>query len=95
MNIATAPYPKASPFGRLPRPSLFDQVVAFLVRVALWPVHVVETRRTLAQLGALSDYELRDVGLTRQDLVDITARPLDEDPTPYLNRARISRARRA
>ena len=62
-------------------------------RIALWPVHVVETRRTLAQLAALSDYELRDVGLTRQDLADLTARPLDEDPTPHLNRARIGRAR--
>jgi hypothetical protein len=46
-------------------------------------------------LASLSEYELRDVGLTRQDLVDFTARPLDEDPTPHLNRARISRARRA
>jgi uncharacterized protein YjiS (DUF1127 family) len=95
MNLATAPYPNATPLGRLPRPSLFDKAASFLARIALWPVHVIEARRTLAQLAALSDYELRDVGLTRQDLVDITARPLDEDPTPHLNRARIGRARRA
>jgi len=95
MNIATAPYLKASPFGRLPRPSLLDKLAAFLVRAALWPIRVVEARRTLAQLATLSEYELRDVGLTRQDLVDLTARPLDEDPTPHLNRARIGRARRS
>jgi uncharacterized protein YjiS (DUF1127 family) len=75
MNLATAPYPNATPLGRLPRPSLFDKAASFLARIALWPVHVIEARRTLAQLAALSDYELRDVGLTRQDLVDITARP--------------------
>lgn len=95
MNIATAPYLKSSPLGRLRRrPSLLDKAAAFAARIALWPIHVVEARRTLAQLAALSDYELRDVGLTRQDLADVTARPLDEDPTPHLNRARIGRARR-
>jgi uncharacterized protein YjiS (DUF1127 family) len=94
MNIATTPYLKTSPLGLLPRPSLLDKAAAFIARIALWPIHVVEARHTLAQLAALSEYELRDVGLTRQDLVDLTARPLDEDPTPHLNRARIGRARR-
>ena len=94
MNIATAPYLKASPLGRRPRSSRFDKAAALLARIVMWPIHVIEVRRTLAQLAALSDYELRDVGLTRQDLVDITARPLDEDPTPHLNRARVGRARR-
>ena len=93
MNIAMAPHLKASPFAHLPRPSFFERGAALAKRVALWPVHVVAARRTLAQLAALSDYELRDVGLVRQDLVDLTARALDEDPTPHLNRARISRAR--
>ncbi len=95
MNSATAPYLKASPLGRMLRPSLLDKAAAFLARIALWPIHVIEARRTLAQLATLSDYELRDVGLMRQDLLDLTARPLDEDPTPHLNRARIGRARRS
>jgi uncharacterized protein YjiS (DUF1127 family) len=95
MNFATAPYPRTSPLGGLPRPSLLDKTAGFLARIALWPIRVIEARRTLAQLASLSDYELRDVGLTRQDLIDITARPLDEDPTPHLNRARIGRARRS
>ena len=60
MNIATAPYLNAPP--RLPRPSLFDKAAAFLARIALWPIRVIEARRTLAQLAALSEYELRDVG---------------------------------
>ena len=91
MNAALAPCPNSPTFVRH---SAIDRFAAALARIALWPVHVVVARRTLAQLSALSEYELRDVGLTRQDLVDLTARPLDEDPTPHLNRARISRARR-
>jgi uncharacterized protein YjiS (DUF1127 family) len=92
MNAAMAPCPNPSSFGRA---SLADRFASIASRVALWPAHVIAARRTLAQLSSLSEYELRDVGLTRQDLVDLTARPLDEDPTPHLNRARISRARRA
>jgi uncharacterized protein YjiS (DUF1127 family) len=94
MNVALARFSNGSSFGVLPRPSLLGKALAFLSRVALWPAHVVAARQTLAQLSGLNEYELRDIGLTRQDLVDITARPLDEDPTPHLNRARISRARR-
>jgi len=94
MTIATAPCSQVSSVERLARPSSFDKAVALLRRAALWPAHVIATRRMLAQLASMSEYELRDVGLTRQDLIDLTARPLDEDPTPHLNRARISRARR-
>lgn len=94
MTAAMAPCSEASSLKRFARPSLFDKASALLWRAALWPAHVIATRRTLAQLASMSEYELRDVGLTRQDLVDLTARPLDEDPTPHLNRARISRARR-
>ncbi|HXW19823.1 MAG TPA: DUF1127 domain-containing protein [Roseiarcus sp.] len=93
MNAAAA-CPETSAFDRRRRISL-ARIGDFLARVVLWPMRVVEARRTLTQLASLSEYELRDVGLTRQDLVDLTARPLDQDPTPYLNRARISRARRA
>ena len=63
------------------------------MRLATWPARVVAARRTLSQLAGLSEHELSDIGLTRQDLVDFTARPLDEDPTPHLSRARASRAR--
>jgi uncharacterized protein YjiS (DUF1127 family) len=91
---ASAACPEAPDFGHRPRAGL-ARLADVLARAALWPFRVIEARRTLAQLAGLSEYELRDLGLTRQDLVDVTARPLDDDPTPYLNRARISRARRA
>ncbi|HLW90152.1 MAG TPA: DUF1127 domain-containing protein [Roseiarcus sp.] len=95
MNASAAPCPEFSTFGGRPRHSVLERIAAALTRAALWPARVMEARRTFAQLASLSEYELRDVGLTRQDLVDLTARPLDEDPTPHLNRARISRAQRA
>ena len=65
---------------------------AAIMRALMWPARVVAARRTLAQLARLSEYELRDIGLSRQDLVDFTARPLDEDPSPHLARSRAARA---
>jgi uncharacterized protein YjiS (DUF1127 family) len=80
--------------GRNHRPFL-SVLGAGVARALLWPVRVIEARRTLSQLAGLSEYELRDIGLSRQDLVDFTARPLDEDPTPYLASSRADRARLA
>ena len=73
--------------------SLASVLGAAIVRAVLWPSRVIEARRTLSQLAGLSEYELRDIGLSRQDLVDFTARPLDEDPTPHLAQSRAARAR--
>lgn len=73
--------------------ALSRAIGAAIARALFWPARVVAARRTLAQLASLSEYELRDIGLSRQDLVDFTARPLDEDPTPHLARSRAARAR--
>src|SRR3979409_1543686 len=80
--------------GRNHRP-LLSALGALVVRALLWPSRVMEARRTMAQLTGMSDYELRDIGLSRQDLVDLTARPLDEDPTPHLAGTRAARAQAA
>jgi uncharacterized protein YjiS (DUF1127 family) len=66
---------------------------ALLVRALLWPSRVMAARRTLSQLAAFSDHELRDIGLSRQDIADLTTRPLDEDPTAHLVESREARAR--
>ena len=39
----------------------------------------------------MSEYELRDIGLTRSDLNDATALPLDADPSGLLVRRRAWR----
>ena len=83
----------ACPNDRHDQASLAHTLGAAILRAVLWPARVVAARRTLTQLAGLSEYELRDIGLSRQDLVDFTARPLDEDPTPHLARSRAARTR--
>jgi uncharacterized protein YjiS (DUF1127 family) len=79
---------------RAERPSLPAQVSSGLARILLWPARVLRARSELAALAALSDHELRDIGLTRQDLRGATALPLHESPTPFLA-AVVSERRRA
>ena len=52
-----------------------------LLRLLLWPARVAQARRDLAMLGSMSDHELSDIGLSRQDLRNATALPPDADPT--------------
>ena len=42
----------------------------------------------MAELSRMSEYELRDIGLTRPDVNDATALPLDDDPSALLVRRR-------
>jgi uncharacterized protein YjiS (DUF1127 family) len=42
-----------------------------LKRALTWPARAGAARRTMAQLARMSDVELRDIGLVRQDVVDI------------------------
>ena len=68
---------------------LSRRVVSQVVRRALgWPGRVNAARRAMNELAHMSDYELRDIGLTRQDVADVSALPLDQDPTVLLARRR-------
>jgi uncharacterized protein YjiS (DUF1127 family) len=49
-------------------------------------VRFYRARQELATLGALSDHELKDIGLLRTDLSDVTGLARDEDPTLRLAR---------
>ena len=72
-----------------------SRVAAPLWRVLSWPARVAAARRTMAELARMSDYELRDIGLTRQDFNDATSLPLDADPSRLFVRRRASRERPA
>jgi hypothetical protein len=48
----------------------------------------------MSELARMTDYELRDIGLTRSDINDTTALPLSADPTGLLVRRRAWRERR-
>jgi uncharacterized protein YjiS (DUF1127 family) len=61
--------------------------VAVAMRVVLWPVRAARTRKVMHQLAAMNEHQLRDIGLTRDDIVSAQAVALDQDPT-YLLAAR-------
>jgi uncharacterized protein YjiS (DUF1127 family) len=60
-------------------------------RILAWPARVSAARRTMSELARMSEYELRDIGLTRSDVNDATALPLDADPSGLLVRRRAWR----
>jgi uncharacterized protein YjiS (DUF1127 family) len=64
-----------------------------LWRILSWPVRVSATRRMMSELARMSEYELRDIGLTRSDINDASALPLDADPSGLLVRRRAWRDR--
>ncbi len=64
----------------------------FLLRAAAWPFRVAAARAALNALAGMDQRELADIGLTCADLRDVSALPLDGDPTSLL--ARRARERR-
>jgi uncharacterized protein YjiS (DUF1127 family) len=64
-------------------------------RILTWPARVGAARRTMFELARMSEYELRDIGLTPSDINDATALPLDADPSGLLVRRRAWRERPA
>jgi uncharacterized protein YjiS (DUF1127 family) len=71
--------------GRAPS-RLADGALSLARMLLLWPVRFYRARQELAALGALSDHELKDIGLLRTDLSDATGLARDEDPTLRLAR---------
>ncbi len=68
---------------------------AALRRALSWPSRVSAARRAMRQLARMSDYELRDIGLVRQDIVDASMLGPDDDPPAMLARRRGARERTA
>jgi hypothetical protein len=59
----------------------------------LWPIRMLRARAELNRLADLTDRELGDIGLKRQDLRDATSLPLDVDPTRFLASVATERRR--
>ena len=66
---------------------------AALKQALTWPARASAARRTMTQLARMSDVELRDIGLVRQDVVDIGA--LRRDPGRSASAERHIASRRA
>ena len=75
-------------------PHMASRAASAVWRVVGWPARVGAARRAMSQLARMSDYELRDIGLTRSDINDTSALPLSADPTGLLVRRRAWRERR-
>jgi len=71
--------------------------VALLAAMADGLSRAALNARVLRQLGAMSERELKDIGLVRQDVYDAAALPRDGDATNLLMARRAERkaARRA
>jgi uncharacterized protein YjiS (DUF1127 family) len=70
------------------------RLLSGLKSIIAWPVRVLAARRELELLAGMSEYELKDIGLTRSDLGDATALPADASPTDFLA-ARVEERHRA
>jgi uncharacterized protein YjiS (DUF1127 family) len=62
------------------------RIWTFSARILLWPVRFYRARQEFAVLAGLSDHDLKDIGLTRTDIANVTALPRDVDPTTALSR---------
>ncbi len=73
--------------------ALASRTGRMLLRIVLTPVRFYRARARFAELAALNDAQLRDIGLMRQDIANASALPRDVDPTPELARLVESRRR--
>ena len=64
---------------------MLRRLVVFAVSVLTWPLRVARHRRVMAELAALDDRGLADIGLARHDLRDATALPSGADPSAMLS----------
>jgi uncharacterized protein YjiS (DUF1127 family) len=68
---------------------------AALRRAFAWSARKSAERRAMKQLARMSDYELSDIGLVRQDIVDAGALRPETGPSAMLSRRRAARERGA
>jgi uncharacterized protein YjiS (DUF1127 family) len=64
---------------------VLNAIAALVVRAATRSIRFYQTRSAMTRLMALSDHELRDIGLNRGDLISVSGTG-DADPTLALAR---------
>jgi uncharacterized protein YjiS (DUF1127 family) len=70
--------------GRKSFTAILSQIRNLALAVLSWPGRVARHRALMGRMAAMSDYELADIGLSRQDVSDATAVALDHDPSALL-----------
>ncbi|MBV9114842.1 MAG: DUF1127 domain-containing protein [Hyphomicrobiales bacterium] len=61
-----------------------SRLLAAMKTAVFWPLRVVRARGELEMLARMTEYELKDIGLSRSDVGDATALPADASPTEFL-----------
>ena len=61
--------------------------------IVAWPARAWQIRQEYALLAGMSEHELRDIGLSRQDVLDASACKAGEDPTLMLAKRAEERRR--
>ena len=69
------------------------KIATLALRATAWPAHVAASRAAMTQFARMSDHDLKDIGLTRQDVRDATSLALDADPTRLLAGRAAARTR--
>jgi uncharacterized protein YjiS (DUF1127 family) len=64
-----------------------------VIRIAAYPVRFYQARRDIALLAAMDDAQLRDIGLSRIDVANAAALPLERSPTEALSELVAERRR--
>lgn len=75
--------------------SKLHRAIGYVAWWAGFPARLAKVRREMALLGGMSDCELSDIGLTRQDLRDASALPLSEPPEALFRQRLAERGRPA
>lgn len=84
MSTVCTHYTPGEPLPRAHDAGTASRLLNRLKAAILWPLRVLRARRELEMLARMSEYELKDIGLTRTDLGDATALPADVSPTEFL-----------
>jgi uncharacterized protein YjiS (DUF1127 family) len=79
--------------GRSKPRQAVQETLAVLSKVLAYPIRFYQARRDIAQLAAMDDVQLRDIGLTRFDVANAAALPLDRNPTEALSNVVAERRR--
>lgn len=89
MSIAL--HPRRRLGGSFPSSPLAGALSSLTTSVLSWPGRFIRHRRLMDQLSRMSDLELRDIGLVRQDVVDAGTVAFADDPSRVLARRAAER----
>jgi uncharacterized protein YjiS (DUF1127 family) len=84
MSLSTIAHAPAQGRVRSQSRAAIEWPLSFVRSLVAWLSRVAAASREFEQLARLSEYELKDIGLTRSDIGDVTALPVDASPTEFL-----------